>query len=65
MGPPGSPRCRSSKVGIDRFTLATMATDMEPEGILFHLLGDDTLIEDEGRAERSRSNKSHRESIES
>jgi hypothetical protein len=65
MGPPGSADCRSSKVGIDRFTLAAMAVDTEPEGILFILLGDDTRIEGEGRAARSRSNESNRESIES
>ncbi len=42
-----------------------MAVDTEPGGILSHLQGDDILIEDEGRAERSRSNESNRESIES
>jgi hypothetical protein len=65
MGPPGSPDCRSSKVGIGRFTLATMAVDTEPEGIFFHLLGDDARIEGEGRTDRSRGSESNRESVDS
>jgi hypothetical protein len=38
----------------DRFTLATMAVDTEPEGIVFHLLGNDTALEGQARVERSR-----------
>jgi hypothetical protein len=42
--------------GKDRFTLATVAVDTESEGIVFHLLGNDTAIEGEARAEHSRRN---------
>ncbi len=51
--------------GRDRFTLATMAVDTKPEGILFHLLGNDTPTEGEARAERSGTIARSRENIES
>ncbi len=42
-----------------------MSVDTEPEGIFFHLLGEDTRIEGEGGAERRQSSESNREHVES